>query len=136
MKAESNIVILAVFAVLVAAIILTILIPKIVEPSLESHGNQQAYIIAKVLAAEVNALSVVDRGEITKDLENEWDIDIGCDADSCKIEVSYNEFSSKNIQELEIMRGVEEFTASGVKRLKISKEPNDLVRIESVGVGA
>ena len=75
MKADSTMVILAIFAILAGAIIIYMLIPKIAEPSMEVHGNQQAYVIAKTTASSINALTYADEGEIIKTFDVEWDVD-------------------------------------------------------------
>ena len=79
MNKYRSFVLLVVFAVIVSLLVMAMLIPKIAEPSMSVHGNQQAFVTAKLIAADINALSYADSGEITKSLDVEWDISIYCE---------------------------------------------------------
>jgi hypothetical protein len=132
MKADSTMIILTIFAMLASAIIITLLIPKIVEPSMKTHGNQQAYVQAKVLASSINALSYADEGEILRSLDAEWDVVVSCPHDDCSIVVSYEIHKSTNVDSVEIMGDVEEFSAKRIKFVKLIKEPDMPVKLMGV----
>ena len=132
MKGDLNMIILAIFAIVVGAIFVYMLIPKVAEPSMKVHGNQQAYVLAKIIASSINALSYTDEGEILKSLDVVWDIDVTCETDSCTIRVSYERQSSENIGTVKIIGEVEEFSEQSIKYLKMVKEPEKSIRLEGI----
>ncbi|MBM3304180.1 MAG: hypothetical protein FJY76_03710 [Candidatus Aenigmarchaeota archaeon] len=133
MKAGSNLVPLAVFGFLAGIMALTLLLPKVAEPSLSVYGNQQAYVTAKMLASEINALSYSESGEIEKTLETEWDISIKCATQtSCEIKVWHDSYSSEKMGKIDVMGRVKDFSGTNVKRMVITKTENKPVEIKKV----
>ena len=136
MKADSSLILLSVFAILAGSLLIFLLIPKIAEPSMKVHGNQQAYVIAKTLASSINALSIADAGTITKIFDIEWNVDVRCGGTTCNIIVSYKETSSENIGPVIITKNSEPFTGSLVKKLQLTKKGNQPVKIEALEDGS
>lgn len=132
MKADSTMVILAIFAVLAGAMVLMLLIPKIAEPSMKVHGNQQAYVLAKMLASSINALSYADEGEITKTFDADWDVIVRCGSDTCNIKVSYGNRGSDEIGSVVVTKNVEPFTGNLVRKIKMTKTGDEPVKLEGI----
>jgi hypothetical protein len=133
MKADSSLVLLSIFAILLGSLMMYLLIPKIAEPSMKVHGNQQAHVLAKTMASSINALSIADTGVITKVFDVEWNVETRCGSSTCNIIFSYKDTSSDNISPVIITKIVEPFTGRNVDKLRLTKEGNGLIRIEELG---
>lgn len=132
MKADSTMVVLGLFAIIVGAMMMYLLIPKIAAPSMKIHGDEQGYIIAKTMASSINALSYADEGEITKSFEAEWDVHVRCDTDTCSIKVFFENKGSHNVGTVVVTSNVEPFTGDNVERIKITKNNDGKVKLEDI----
>jgi len=132
-KGDVSEIIMVVFALVVGMLIIYLLVPKIAIPSMDSYGDKQAYITAKILASSINSLSSMEEGHSVRNFELDWDISIECKRKGfCYLEVGHKDFLSTDIDAVALMGDAEEAEIYAMNKVKITKETGKPVRIEGV----
>ena len=78
-------------AIFLVIVILSFVVSTIMVPGYNVHGEVQANIIAKSIANDITALWIQEEGEISRELQGEWDIGFHEKA----IVARYGEFESE-----------------------------------------
>lgn len=134
-KGDVSEVLMSIFALVIGILILSLLVPKIGVPSMESYGDKQAYIAAKILASSINSLSSMEQGEVVKTLELEWDVHIECEDKNCYIRVSHQDYRSSDVSNVDLLGSVKEAHLYGVTKVRIFKNIDEPMRVEKIEIG-
>ena len=120
-KAVASEVMLATFAIIVALLIATFIVPKVGVPTMETYGKKQASIAAQTLAASINALGASEEGEVVKYLNGEWDVSVAGD----EIRVAHEQFEGR----AKLLVDTVSASLSGVRSITIRKEEGEPIGI-------
>ncbi len=132
-KGDVSEVLMTIFGLVISILILSLLVPKMGEPSMKDYGDKQAYITAKILASSINSLSSMEQGEIMKTLELKWDVHIECEGENkCYVRISHQDYRSTDIGNADLLGGVKEAHLYDMTKVRIFKNINEPVRVEKI----
>ncbi len=140
LKGDVSEVMLAVFAIIIGVLILTLLLPRVSGPVVQYYGKEQAITTANLVAGGINSMASVGEGVLIQDLGSEWEIDVYEEKGKMYLVASYFDertqrgvTSTKDGKDVMVIGSVKALRSPVFgRKIRIIKEPGNPVEVRKL----